>query len=182
MSAETGLRGFPVTINKHPFSVCAPRSVSATEQSTGVCFLEQTVANRILTLSVSVRQKVLERDAFMCAYCDGIADSVDHIIPYAYCMDNDPDNGTLKISRLAKALFAKHAEIGSWRKIATDDYQDKINFATLSRFANSGGEWVPKSPDLRAALGLPRVLPSERKPRRKRASPPLHNWNGWVLK
>lgn len=40
----------------------------------------------------SVREYILERDAFMCAYCDGEADCVDHIIPYAYCQSHDVDN------------------------------------------------------------------------------------------
>ena len=39
-----------------------------------------------------LREEILERDAFMCAYCDGLADSVDHIIPYAYCQTHDRDN------------------------------------------------------------------------------------------
>lgn len=43
-------------------------------------------------LSDALREDVLERDAFMCAYCDGFADTVDHIVPYAYCQTHDRDN------------------------------------------------------------------------------------------
>lgn len=45
-----------------------------------------------IPMSESLRREILERDAFMCAYCDGEADTVDHIIPYSYCQTNDKDN------------------------------------------------------------------------------------------
>lgn len=37
----------------------------------------------------------------------------------------------------------------SWRAIARDDYQNKINYATLNRFALSEGAWLPKTKELR---------------------------------
>lgn len=54
-------------------------------------FTNMTTRTR-LNIPEKVRQDVLERDAFMCAYCDGLADTVDHIIPYAYCQTHDRDN------------------------------------------------------------------------------------------
>ena len=46
----------------------------------------------------------------------------------------------------------------------------RVNFATLCRFANSGGSWIPKDPDIRATLGLPRI---DRPPRVRKVVPLL---------
>jgi hypothetical protein len=43
-------------------------------------------------LRESDKQKILERDCFICAYCDGIADFVDHVVPFAYSFCNDEFN------------------------------------------------------------------------------------------
>lgn len=43
-------------------------------------------------ISESVREFVLERDGYICAYCGGYADCADHIVPYSFCQHNDPDN------------------------------------------------------------------------------------------
>jgi hypothetical protein len=58
-----------------------------------------------------------------------------------------------KARKLANELLQRHSETKSWRKVATDDYQDRINFATLSRFANSRGAWIPQSGYLRELAG-----------------------------
>jgi hypothetical protein len=41
----------------------------------------------------------------------------------------------------------------SWRVIAREDYENKIPFGTLCRFAISGGSWLPKI-DHQFVLGL----------------------------
>lgn len=43
-------------------------------------------------ISESLREQILERDAYICAYCDGIATCVDHVVPYAYSRCDDPLN------------------------------------------------------------------------------------------
>lgn len=68
---------------------------------------------------------------------------------------------TLKAKRLARRLLRQNrgtAKITarSWRVIARDDYQDRINFATLNRFALSQGDWLPKDESALIALGLKR--------------------------
>lgn len=42
----------------------------------------------------------------------------------------------------------------SWRVIAREDFNDKINNTTLCRFAKSQGEWLPKDKRILIALGL----------------------------
>jgi hypothetical protein len=71
--------------------------------------------------------------------------------------------------RLAKRLLNENARGRSWRKIAREDYGDKVNFATLNRIAKSGGEWIPKNKEILVALGLS-------KPRSKFPRP------AWLLK
>jgi len=39
-----------------------------------------------------VRGRILERDHFVCAYCDGHADEVDHVMPLARGGNNDDEN------------------------------------------------------------------------------------------
>ena len=41
------------------------------------------------TLTREKKDKILERDCFICAYCDGEAEEVDHVIPWSwsYCDD-----------------------------------------------------------------------------------------------
>lgn len=41
---------------------------------------------------LGVRKKILERDGYVCAYCGGKADCVDHVIPWAYSQSNSPSN------------------------------------------------------------------------------------------
>jgi hypothetical protein len=38
------------------------------------------------------KDAILERDCYICAYCDGIADCVDHVVPYSYSQCNDEYN------------------------------------------------------------------------------------------
>jgi hypothetical protein len=42
----------------------------------------------------------------------------------------------------------------SWRAIAKEDFEGKINYATLCRFALSSGTWIPKDRKIQKILGL----------------------------
>lgn len=67
-----------------------------------------------------------------------------------------------RTKKLAKSLLALNQDFGmSWREIAFHVYKEKVNFATLNRFANSGGTWIPKDEKILCALGLKK----EHKPR-----------------
>src|SRR3990172_9304407 len=70
-----------------------------------------------------------------------------------------------KAKRIARRLLRENRGTRSkpgraWRTIACERYGDKINHATLCRFAISEGEWAPKNKRLLIVLGLK----SERKP------------------
>jgi hypothetical protein len=69
--------------------------------------------------------------------------------------------------KLAKRLLRLHDKTDSWRKVAANEYDDKISFATLDRIATSDGQWTPKRAALRTLLDLP-PLTTVRKPRRPR--------------
>jgi len=54
-----------------------------------------------------------------------------------------------KAKTIARRLLRQNRGTASitprpWRQIAREDYQDKIPNGTLSRFALSDGEWLPK--------------------------------------
>lgn len=66
--------------------------------------------------------------------------------------------------KTARRLLRENRKSGrSWRVIAREDYDDKINITTLCRFAITKGEWFPKDERLQIILGLRK----ERKPRPK---------------
>jgi len=57
--------------------------------------------------------------------------------------------------KLAKLLLEENKKGKSWRVIARQYFRPKIiNYATLNRFAKSGGKWMPKNKKILAALGL----------------------------
>lgn len=58
-----------------------------------------------------------------------------------------------KAKTLARRLLRQNRK-KSWRQIAREDFNGKINHATLNRFANSEGEWIPKDENLQIILGL----------------------------
>jgi len=65
-----------------------------------------------------------------------------------------------KAKTIARRLLRQNRGTASitartWRKIAHDDYQDKIPVGTLCRFALSDGEWLPKE-EYQILLGLKR--------------------------
>jgi len=63
-----------------------------------------------------------------------------------------------KAKKIARRLLKQNRGTASitarpWRVIAREDYQDKIPNGTLSRFALSDGEWLPKD-EYQILLGL----------------------------
>ncbi len=62
---------------------------------------------------------------------------------------------------LAKRLLSENNSGRSWRKIAREDYGDKVNFATLNRIAIHDGKWVPKDRKIQRVLGLIEPKPEE---------------------
>ena len=52
----------------------------------------QFLPNKPRTLTGSERRFVLERDGEICTYCGDPATQVDHIMPWSYYPDNNPDN------------------------------------------------------------------------------------------
>lgn len=61
---------------------------------------------------------------------------------------------TLALRLLRKNRGTRAHPAKSWRQIAREDFNGQINHATLNRFANSKGEWIPKDETLQIALGL----------------------------
>lgn len=43
-------------------------------------------------LSPAIREYILEKYNYHCVYCGAYANTVDHIIPYAYIQEHNPDN------------------------------------------------------------------------------------------
>ena len=62
-----------------------------------------------------------------------------------------------KAKKLARNLLRENRRGRSWRIIAREDYQGKINHATLNRIAISKGEWLPKDDEILTILGLKTV-------------------------
>jgi hypothetical protein len=48
--------------------------------------------SEIRHLTPAQKLKILERDAFICVYCNEPAECVDHIVPYSYFQNDDEDN------------------------------------------------------------------------------------------
>lgn len=57
-------------------------------------------------------------------------------------------------SELAECLLSENRSGRSWRRIAREDYGDRVNFVTLNRIARTGGSWVPKKRKILVVLGL----------------------------
>lgn len=45
-----------------------------------------------VTLSRPRQERILERDLHICRYCNGVADCVDHVIPYSWLPEHVDDN------------------------------------------------------------------------------------------
>lgn len=58
-----------------------------------------------------------------------------------------------KAKRLALALLRENQAGRSWREIAKD-YDGRVHYATLNRFAIHKGAWLPKDEKILDALGL----------------------------
>jgi len=85
-----------------------------------------------------------------------------------------------RAKKLARKLLRENRKNGrSWRVIARENYQNKVDQSTLSRIAREKGAWIPKDEQLQIILGLrqpcsPRVqrelLPGEKEIRKRIAS------------
>ena len=64
------------------------------------------------------------------------------------------ETDTSAAETLAKRLQDENDRGRSWRRIAREDYGNKVHFATLNRIAIHGGEWLPKGRNVLIALGL----------------------------
>jgi len=62
-----------------------------------------------------------------------------------------------KAEKTARRLLRQNRHGRSWRVIAREDFNGQINHATLNRFANSMGAWIPKDEGLQIVLGLKHV-------------------------
>jgi hypothetical protein len=92
--------------------------------------------------------------------------------------DNTPRNDARAkdeqiIARAQKRLKKAYLRLPSWRMVA-QEYG--VNVSYIFRLCEYG--MVPRNPDIRFRLGLPRVLPSERKRRPKR-EPVKIGTEGW---
>jgi hypothetical protein len=92
--------------------------------------------------------------------------------------DNTPKNDARAkdeqvIERAQKRLKKAYLRLPSWRMVA-QEYG--VNVSYIFRLCEYGV--VPRNPDIRYRLGLPRVLPSERKPKAKR-EPVKIGAEGW---
>ena len=92
--------------------------------------------------------------------------------------DNAPESDEKEkdgkcIARAVKALKKAYLRHTSWRMVAQEF---GVNQSYIWRLVTNG--MVPKNPDIRYRLGLPRVLPSERKPRKRREVPKIGQ-PGW---
>jgi 5-methylcytosine-specific restriction endonuclease McrA len=48
------------------------------------------VTNRYL--APSTKERIFSRDGYVCMYCEGLANVIDHIIPYVYSQNNEDEN------------------------------------------------------------------------------------------
>lgn len=84
----------------------------------------------------------------------------------------DPKD-TKILSRIQKRLRVAFGKMGTWRNVA-DIYG--VNHGYVSMVMHGS---IPTNAKVRAALGFPATLPSERKPRVKKSDPPRVWEDGW---
>ena len=77
------------------------------------------------------------------------------------------------IERAQRRLLRDHRRLGTWRAV---EAKIGANHGYIVALVKNG--IVPSNPAVRKKLGLPRVLPSERKPRVNRIIPSLGS-EGW---
>lgn len=92
--------------------------------------------------------------------------------------DNTPQTDALTpnervIARAVRKLKKAYLRHCAWRGVAQEN---GVNVSYIFRLCEYGT--VPRNPDIRYKLGLPRVMPSERKPRKKREYPKIGQ-PGW---
>jgi 5-methylcytosine-specific restriction endonuclease McrA len=64
-----------------------------------------------------IKKWVLKRDNYVCAYCGGIADQVDHVIPKRHGGSNFPNNLVASCSRCNGLKGTSCADCLEWRKL-----------------------------------------------------------------
>ena len=119
MSRVSGASFLPINSR----ALCSVPPLDKVRQSIKHGFLFTIMRYGRVPMSASLRERILDRDAFMCAYCDGEADCIDHIIPYAYCQDNDLDNlvacctdcNLIASDKIFESLYAKREYIRNKR-------------------------------------------------------------------
>ena len=84
----------------------------------------------------------------------------------------DPRDAKI-LSRIQKRLRVAFGKMGTWRNVA-DIYG--VNHGYVSMVMHGS---IPANAKVRAALGFPATLPSERKPRVKKPRPPKVGEDGW---
>jgi len=64
------------------------------------------------------------------------------------------NNSPTKVKKLARALLRENRRGRSWRTIAREDYQGRIDQSTLSRIVRGKGTWLPRDERILVILGL----------------------------
>ena len=67
-----------------------------------------------------LRETILERDGFLCRYCEGPANTVDHVIPVERGGSHDPANLVAACSRCNESKGAK--SLDEWRRGWTEEH------------------------------------------------------------
>jgi hypothetical protein len=83
----------------------------------------------------------------------------------------------LDVAKVAKAqdgVLRAYRRLGNWRKVG-----EKYNVYHTYAWDLALHGVVPSNPEVRYKLGLPRVLPSERKAKTRRESIPRIGQGGW---
>lgn len=76
------------------------------------------------TLTQYDKQRILERDGYVCAYCLGVADEVDHILPWDWNHDDSENNlvaccrdcNSIANDKIFSSMQEKYEYINSVRK------------------------------------------------------------------
>lgn len=76
-----------------------------------------------------------------------------------------------KVKKLARMLLRENRRGRSWRTIAREDYQGRIDQSTLSRIARGKGVWTPRDEKILVILGLKKPC---------QPKPPLAPVPAWV--
>lgn len=85
-----------------------------------------------------------------------------------------------KVEKARNAVLRAYKRLGNWRKVG-EKYGLKHHRYVWDLAVNG---IVPVNPEIRHKLGLPRVLPSERKPRKQEGIPRIGQggWEGFYFR